>query len=209
MNFEAQTINRSMNTTIGTAQVSKSVASGTLSRLGYGTKFVSPPLIVTSITAQTWTFVYGIGGTGFTGVGGSDYTWPSTGGSNDHVLVVAYVWRPSTGTKVANIFDGGISVGASGANVTERTAYGTFSGAAVTCQVNDVIIYEMWLGSVSSNNATLHIYYDGTTVTTTTNTVVTDIAAFLQTPQNDIFTIIPEVATVVNLKTYTTTFYRK
>lgn len=186
LNFESQATNRSMDTTIGTAQVQLDFTnSATRSNVwGYMSKFVSPSLNQTSVAANTWrwNFAAQVNNTAL-----DDYPTP---GANNTVPVCCYVWRPSTGAKVANILDGNASdtyrdVAGFG-QTTERSEDGTFIGSAVTCQVNDVIVFEAWCRVKSSvtTSAVISFMYDGTTVTLTNNTAVSNHASFIETPEN-------------------------
>lgn len=213
VNFEAQTVNRSMNTTIGTSQASLTFVNTTVrnDEFGYVSKFVSEPLNMTSITAQTWTWNFAAKISA--GAPINAYPTPST---SDNLPVSVYVWRPSTGAKVLNIFDGntsttGYDVGFEN-NLNEVNEQGTFSGAAVTSQVGDVIIIEIWvrIDAVSTTSATLSIFYDGTTVNTSASgTTVTSHASFLETPQTLTFTAPTIDMTQSAAKTYSNKFITK
>ena len=192
VSIDAQTINRSMNTTIGTAQVVKSATSANATdRIYYITKFVSDNLNQTSIAANTWTYNFA-----FKIANVSNQICPvfSTGGNEfNHLPITVYVWRPSTGAKVSNILDANSGVNTfhdcSWTSVNELVERGTFAGSAVTCQVNDVIIMEAWCYSSDSTaraNA-INYYYDGTTVNTTNQATVSNHASYLETPENIAF----------------------
>ena len=102
---DAQSVNRTMNTTIGTSQASLALTSNATTSLQryYFTRFVSETLTgVSSITAQTWT--YNFAASEPTGGALANYPIATTG----PVRVVCYVWRPGTG-KVGDILDGNSS----------------------------------------------------------------------------------------------------
>lgn len=176
---DAVTVNRSMDTTIGTSQTS--IQSGSTRSLttviGYLTRFVSLPLSTTSISANTWTFAGGRTGAG----SGTFYM----GGSAGQVPAALFVWRPSTGTNIATIFDTTASnASTAAASATEKSTIATFTGSGVTAAVGDVLIYEQLGGLSTSGTArTGSFYYDGVTATTTDNTTVTSMASNLSTPQ--------------------------
>ena len=175
------TTNRSMNETIGTGQVARSLTITSTAALSYYyTRFVSAPLTVSSISANTWTYNFAAS------ENSTSLNFPVSGATAAPVRVNCYVWRPSTSTKIGTVLDGNTA-----SNQTEGSAnqvkshHTTFTGAAVASMVNgDVLIFEVWftidpaLGALVSS-----FYYDGTTVNTTRNVTVTNHASFLETPQ--------------------------
>ena len=89
---DAETVNRTMNTTIGVAQTFLSLGSiGTTAlQRYYFSKFVTDTLTgISSVTAQTWTYNFA------TTVNNTTGGFPVSG-TNKPVRVTAYVWRPST-----------------------------------------------------------------------------------------------------------------
>lgn len=213
-NFDAQSVNRSMDTTIGTAQQSLTFNT-TATRsddFGYCTKFVSEPLDLTSVSANTWTYNFACLCNNVTVV-----TFFPVFAANARTIVTCYVWRPSTGAKVANIFDGNASNTYNDNGdlnqTNERSQHGTFSGSAVTCQAGDVIVLEMWvvLSTGSSSSANVSVYYDGTTVTSSSGTVVTNHASYLETPQTLTFQAGGGAITMTEVasKTYSNKFITK
>jgi hypothetical protein len=178
---DAETVNRTMTTIIGTAQTSLVLTSNATTALQryYFSRFVSETLQnVTSITAQTWTYNFA----STSNAAGSRF--PVTG-TNAPVRVVAYVWRPSTSAKVGDIVDGN---SASTVDITtaERVQSTTFAGNQVLgVQQGDVLCFEIWFeitqGIASALTDTF--FYDGNTVTTVKNTSVSNHASFIQTPQ--------------------------
>ena len=179
---DAQTVNRTMDTTIGTSQTSIVLTSNATSSLQdyYFTRFVSPALSgISSITAQTWT--YNIA----TMESNTSANFPCA--TQNSVRTVAYVWRPSSQTKVGNIRDNvSDSTTTEGTASTERSHFVTFAGSLVSSISNgDVICFEVWF-SITQLIATAYtdtFYFDGTTATTTDNTTVSSHASFLETPQ--------------------------
>lgn len=183
---DAETVNRSMNTTIGTGQVAKAVTFNEPSTArAYFTRFVSEPLGTTSISANTWTLNFAALEQDVS------FNFPNNGGST--ITLTVYVWRPSTGSKVGDIIN--TAAGGSGfteVTTSERSVHGTFSGSAVICQAGDIICIEMYfdmtdIGGTSANDQCI-IYYDGTTVNTSANVAVSNHASFLETPQDNLFT---------------------
>jgi len=172
---DATTVNRSMDTTIGTAQTSKALTSlaQTAAQVIYFTRFCSAPLNQTSIAANTWNWVAATSEASTTG------NFPAANARN-----VVYVWRPSSGTKVGNIFDGaGNNPGAG--TTTERAVVSTFSGSALTVQVGDIICCEL-VFTVSQSTAvarTMTVFYDGTAETNTDGTITSNQASYINTPE--------------------------
>jgi hypothetical protein len=215
-NYDLQSVNRSMNITIGTSQATLSFTSTAVrsDEFGYVTKFVSDQLDMTSITAQTWTWNFAAKQSNSAAIN----AYP-TSSANDRVPIAVYVWRPGTGAKVGDIFDSNTTAATyydTGFenNLNEVNQHGTFSGAAVTCQVNDVIIVEAWvrLDQVSTSSSVLSFYYDGTTVNTSASgTTVSNHASFLETPQTLTFVAggAPIDMTQSAAKTYSNKFITK
>ncbi len=181
--------NRSMDTTIGTTQKANS-GSVAFAKNGYRdyyvSRFVSPPLVTTGITAQTWTVAVAAKEASLTN---PVNTWPinTTSAPCDICL---YIWRPSTGAAVGTIFEN-LSSGATantGGKTAETGLVSTFSGGAVTAQAGDVIIYE-WIcrsGRSVDVTDTVYAYYDGTTEPTD-NVGVSSAASYISTPQTITF----------------------
>ncbi|MDR4491373.1 MAG: hypothetical protein R2685_10810 [Candidatus Nitrosocosmicus sp.] len=210
---DAQTVNRTMNTTIGASQTSKQVTltSSTSLLNYYFTRFVSEPLAAQTITAQTWTYNFATAESALAANA-------PVSGTNKAIMVTCYVWRPSTGTKVGDIANGtGISSTTysepASAN-SESSQHGTFSGSSVTVQEGDVLclemIFDVQMGS-TGNGRTFTIYYDGATETESTRTVVSDHASFLSVPINISFQNLGEVIdmTIDSFKVLTNKFIDK
>ena len=179
---DAQTVNRTMNTIIGTAQASLVLTPNVTTTLQryYFTKFVTDTLSggISSITAQTWTY-------NFAGKGGSNNSSFPVSSVNQPVRVTAYVWRPSTQSKVGDIVDSN-SASTIDKSTLEKVHHSTFSGIQVLgVQDGDVLVFEVWfeISQSAAVNFTDTFYYDGTTVNITKNTTVTNHASFLETPQ--------------------------
>lgn len=101
-----------------------------------------------------------------------------------------YVWRPSTGTRVGVVRDAaGTSLGGLEPNATNNIQVSHITGitsTAVSALDGDVVICEVWVratqGATMSYTGTF--YYDGTTVNTTENAVVTSHASFIELTEN-------------------------
>ena len=177
---DAVTVNRSMDTTIGTSETSLSIAQGTGTY--YYTKFVSPLIYQTSIAANTWLYRFGAE---------SDDTGNNfpVSGNNIAVRVTAYVWKPSNGTKYANIIDSTsaatVDEGSAGFKLWKVT---TFAGSQVTGLTSGdaVIVFEVWfsiaVGTGPSGNCL--IYFDGTDDTYGDGAIITSGASFIETPED-------------------------
>jgi hypothetical protein len=171
-----------MNTTIGTSQTSVALTTNaTLSAQNYYfTRFVSEELSggITSIAANTWTLNIA------TQQSSASARFPTTNGSK--VYATCYVWRPSTSSKIGDIFDGQNISAITVSTTTEVSRHLTYTGAAVAgVQDGDVICYEAFfqVTQTAASAFTDTVFYDGTTVTTTNNTAVSSHASFLETPQ--------------------------
>lgn len=186
VNSDALTVNRSMDTSIGTSQASfvlNSSATSSAQNLYYS-RFVSPALNMASLPAQTWTYNFSCQ------VSNTFANFPVTN-SNQPIPICCYVWRPGTG-KVANVLNGNSAsvYNELSTNNTNLAMHGTFSGAAVnSMQSGDVLVFEMWHTISQANNTarTTTMYYDGTTVNTSMNTTSTSHASFLESPQDFTF----------------------
>jgi hypothetical protein len=183
---EAQTVNRTMNITIGTSEANKAITVNvTGARVTYFTRFVSLPLNQTSIAANTWDYSFAAQQNSTA----LNFPTPS-GAANQTVRIMCYVWRPSNGTKIGNILDGtSVANFGSLATTTKKATTGTFAGSAVTCAVGDIICFEViFTYSTASGSKTGTYYYDGTAETLTDGTVVTSHATFINTPETIAFT---------------------
>jgi hypothetical protein len=190
---DAATVNRFMDTNIGTAQTTVNLTTNSTTSLQryYFTRFVSDTLSgITSITAQTWTYNFSATQTSTTA------NFPCAGTAA--VRVMAYVWRPGTG-KVGDILDGNTAATVVEASANfQRSHDPDFTGSLVSSvQDGDVICFEVWFENTQTVAGarvdTFH--YDGTTVTATENTAVTDHASFLETPQTLTFGAPPSTIT--------------
>ena len=173
-----------MNTTKGTSAAS--IAINTTATLNgqylYFSRWVSPLLTQgqTSISANTWTFCFGASESDLSA------NFPNVG-TDVPVYAIAYVWRPSTGAKVGQIAD--ISTSSTVDEGATTSAYAhicTFTGSAVSnVQAGDVICFEILFGvaQAAASSYTDTIYYDGTTIPTE-NQQTSDVASYIETPQD-------------------------
>lgn len=191
--IDAGTVNRSMNVSPGVAQtVIQANTANAIDRIVYVTKFVSLPLTTTSIAANTWTYNFAYK---LNNVNNQTAPVKQAGGNPLYapLPITLYIWRPSTGAKVGNIYDQDTpgttnefwDTSQPASSPAEFAENGSLAGAAVTASAGDVIVLEAWIYSTDSTVRTnaINYYYDGTTVTTTNPTIVSNHAAFLETPQ--------------------------
>lgn len=177
--FDAQTVNRSMSTTIGTTQATLSRTPVIGATNYYVTKFISPKIYQTSIAANTWTY-------GFTASETATTQNFPVSGNNQSVRVNCYVWRPSDGTKVGTILDGTTASTVDEGSANSQTYHiVTFSGSQVTgVQDGDVIVFEVWfIVNSTVSTGTITFYYDGTTEGTENGTT-TSAASNISTPED-------------------------
>lgn len=177
-----------MNTTIGTSQSILAFTTNNTASLQnyYFTKFVSDPINQTSVAANTWTYNFAARTTNVAG-----FTNYPVSGTNQPVRIHVYVWRPSTSTKVGTILDGNTaSTIDEVASADLKVCQATFTGAAVSStQADDVIVCEIWFALTAQFGGAdaCDFAYDGATVNTTKNAVVTNHASFIETPENITF----------------------
>lgn len=101
-----------------------------------------------------------------------------------------YVWRPSNGTLVGRVRDAAnLSLGGTEPTAINSTQVSHVTGitsSAISALDGDVVICEVWVRATQGMNTgySNRFYFDGTTVTTTENTVVTSHASFLELTEN-------------------------
>ncbi|MDN5845393.1 MAG: hypothetical protein L0H53_03870 [Candidatus Nitrosocosmicus sp.] len=185
---DATSVSRSMNKTIGTNWTNFAITTiaNTATHSYYITKFISDPLTAQTINANTWTFMTGIAETSF------------NVNLIGYVPVMLYVWRPSTGVLVGQLANNPTITGYAEpdeqgpANINKIT-FPQASNLAV--QQGDVLILEIWNRFTQSSATAYQIgfYYDGPTdlSTSSTNDDATNIASFIETPQDLTFTTDP------------------
>lgn len=174
---------RTMNTVLGTAQTSlASTSTGvTTAQSTFFGFFCSPPLA----GAQTVG-----GGTMILNAAETESNLAANFWIN---ALNIYVWRPSTGTRVGVIRD----AAATSLGGTEPTAINSIqvshvtgiTSSPVSALDGDVIICEVWgrYTQGATMTYTVTFYYDGTTVNTTENAVVTSHASFIELTENLVF----------------------
>ena len=172
---------RTMNRTIGAAQVNSTFTFSTANNTTYNTFhrfFCSPPL-ASDQTVGGGTVVLNV----------ADY---QGGSSTNHWIdsINLYVWRPSTGAVVGTLKDavnlGGTEPAPSTIQVTHITGITT---TAVSALAGDVIICEIWANwfNETNGNKTGRFYYDGTTENTTENAVVPNHASYIELAEDLVF----------------------
>jgi hypothetical protein len=188
----SQSVNKDMTITIGTSQTSIAFTEN-VSTYNYVCRWVSDTIGQSSIAANTWTISYGY----------------SDGAiSNNTIRPALYVWRPSTTTKVATIFDSDINNGAN-TTTTEQGRKSTFSGSAVASGITtgDVLCLEFIF--LSGSAVSISTFYDGTTVVTTDKTAASSVAAYIETPETIALGAPASVTATVTGKTNTNKFINK
>lgn len=183
-NGDVATKNRLMDTTIGTVEntIDCLTTSTTSAQVCHFTRFVSKPFSNTSISANTWTYVFGAEEDNV------NANFPCSGSGKD-IWITVYVWNPNTSTKVGNVIDGLTATG----SFTEPTASasptvvsGTFAGSAVNSIPSGCVLVYECMFQITMNNAavrTLTFHYDGNTVDTTSGDSPASMASFIETPQ--------------------------
>jgi hypothetical protein len=178
---DATSVHRSMDIQKGTSEVTKTMTSlaNVASQTYYWSKFISNPLTgISSISANTWQLVYAFAESNLS----ANFIGP---------IIYLYVWRPSNGTRVGWINDqvNPADITEPGAINSERLKKTTFPGSAVSSILDgDVLIWELCsrLTQAASVAYQDSFYFDGTNEYTagSTGNVVTDMAAYIETPQN-------------------------
>ena len=162
----------SLSTTIGSAQTSKQRTSlaQTAHQDGLIARFTSPALDAQTIAANTWTY-------------GSAAVEPNSN-ANANWIASLYVWRPGTSAVVGFVYDSDTGLGAPQefevTDVAGRVF--TFSGAEVTAQADDVLVFEVWYHAAQSKATAyaLDFYFDGATKVVASQT--SDIGSYIETP---------------------------
>lgn len=176
--------NRLMDDTAGTAENTIDCGSSatTSAQVLHFTRFCSKPFSNTSISANTWNYVFGAEQDNV------NANFPCSGSGKD-IWVTVYVWNPNTQTKVGNIIDGLTSSGTfqePSASASPIVVSGSFSGSAVASIPSGCVIVYECMFQITHNNATartLTFHYDGPTVDTTGGDSFSNNAAYIETPQ--------------------------
>jgi hypothetical protein len=160
--------NRSMDGTIGTSQASSTITTlaTTTTQQWVHRRFLSLPLAAQTIPPGTWALHFAL-------------SESSTNSNFNMQRGLIAVWRPSTGTKVGDIYAiDQVTVGLE-AGTSEIATGGTYSTLAFTLQDGDILVYEAW-SQQQQGMATAYTntyFYDGTTEDSATSN-----AAYLQAP---------------------------
>lgn len=183
---DATSVNRSMTKTKGTSQTSFAIvrsATSSATQSSWVGKFISDPLEnIDTIDAEVWS--------------SQTAKMEDSGNSNwAGAFLCLYVWRPSTNAKVGSSIypatgEGGFAE-PSTAN-TQRLGIGNVTagtGAQVTgVEDGDVLVLEVFFRKTTGASSTFTDtwFYDGTTEYDgqSNQDIVTDMAAFIQTPQD-------------------------
>lgn len=167
-----------MNPTIGAAQTS--VSTTTTAAAIVAQRSLGPALASQTIAAQNWTL----------NIARSQSTNPASTVTDWGLRL--YAFRPSTQTVVGYIV-GSATAHAAYGSASENTVASTiqsfqdsvFAGSAVTVQNGDILVCEVTvIDSNPANPASVILYFDGTTETTTDNTTVTNHASFISSANN-------------------------
>ncbi|MGC1927866.1 MAG: hypothetical protein WA667_02740 [Candidatus Nitrosopolaris sp.] len=183
---DATNVNRSMDNNMGASQKTlvATTAAVTTAQKIYFTRFVTPPLAISSLASDTWNFTFVATESALN----ANYPCNSTAQA---INVTVYIWRPSNGTKIATILDGpsAANFNEPGSHVTnEWSLSGTFAGSAVSFAVGDIICVEIYF-SYTQGTATVMtdtFYYDGTTETNNNGTSISTMASHIESPNNAI-----------------------
>lgn len=173
---------KTMNTTIGTGQTSKSGASTatTLFQFGLLGMWVSPPLVAGSTTSDLTSTI--------------NFAAAEDNLSMDFcedTRLDIYIWRPSTGAIVGtgvtsvSTYTGDVEpLSANSERVVRCSRTGT--PGVINYADGDVLVVEVWSRHAQASAAVYNgtIYYDGTTENTTANAVVTNHAAYFEVSWN-------------------------
>jgi len=145
--------------------VSITTAAQTAQQSGRFARFASERLSAQSISANTWTvYLRDIESNAF---------------AYAYLAISAYVWRPSTSAVVGYIRDSTTVIGSEWTTNNKAVTY-TFSGSAVTAQLGDVVVFEIWYSSTQgkSNAYTVSILFDLTSYVSTPQ----DLSFYVEEP---------------------------
>lgn len=160
----------------GANQNHTSLASTSAQKTWKG-RWTSNPLAAQTIAAQTWTFNFAAS--------------IQNAAANAFLALSVYVWRPSTNSLVGFIYDSVSPLGTVWpTSLTTRQI--TFSGSAVTAQVNDVLAIEVWdvATQTMATAYTVSFYTDGRMEVVSGGATLSDPISVLL-PANDIALNIP------------------
>lgn len=183
-NGDTASKNRVMDATAGTAEntIDCGTSASTSAQVCHFTRFCSKPFANTSISANTWNYVFGAEEDNV------NANFPCSASGKD-IWVTVYVWNPNTSTKVGNVIDGLTSTGSYDeptASASPTVVSGTFAGSAVNAIPSGCVLVYECMFQITHNNATartLTFHYDGPTVDTTSGDAFSNNASFIETPQ--------------------------
>jgi hypothetical protein len=168
--FENRSLLIQKGQTLPDSVISRSSIANTAHQDQYLGRFTSRKLAAQTITAQTWTLAVA--------------TLETNAGANSFTVASVYVWRPGTSSVVGYIYDSDSPLGVEWSTTLDGQVL-TFSGAAVTCQLGDVLVMEFWRHAATQGAATAwlqQLNYNGHVDVLGTTTA--DPASYLETPQN-------------------------
>jgi len=167
---------RTMRSLTGTSRVVRSITSSatTVAQVGFCAMFCSDTLDVAQvIPPQILTF----------NIANRESSSSMNIGAD--MRINAYVWRPSTGTKVGTLVDALAMAGdvEPGAALSIRVNQASITSTiTLSADAGDVLVCELWNLFTQSVGTALQcgLYWGGTTVNTTPNAVVTNHASFFE-----------------------------
>jgi len=163
---------RSLMTTAGGAQVSKSraaLATAAEHDDQYIARFTLDDLAAQTINANTWIVAVA--------------TSEANANANSFTILSLYVWRPSTSSVVGFVYDSDTILGIEW-EIAEDGQVLSIAGSSVVCAAGDSLVLEFWRHTAGQGMATPYtqtLYFNGTTDVTETTT--SDAASYIETPQ--------------------------
>lgn len=151
---------RSMDLTIGTSQTSLAAttnASTSAQAILMG-MWESPPMAAQTLPTGTWTLSFA--------------SSESNTGSNYQTTICLYAWRPGTGAVVGSILYDHLALATEPGTSETAATLVTASVTGIAVNAGDILVLEVWRGSVAQTAATARtntFFYDGTTNASTTS----------------------------------------
>jgi hypothetical protein len=128
-------------------------------------RFTSGSVTAQTISANTWTVVID--------------PRESNNSADAFLALSAYVWRPSTNSVVGYIYDSNAQIGSEWTTSLSSVTY-TFSGSAVSAQLGDVVVIEVWYTAAQAKATSYQVQVRYNTS-----------SQYLETPQDLNFVIPP------------------
>lgn len=177
---------RDLETTKGAAQTSQAntTRAQTADQDGYFGKFISDPLAVASISANTWTIGLAV--------------QESNTNANAFLILSLYVLTAAD-TVRGFIYDSHTSLGVEWTTAEDGQVL-TFAGSAVSGIVStDRLCLEVWHHAAQGMAAsyTVTIYFAG--ATDVTDTTTTNAASYIETPQDGLFVATTQISVAASL----------